>query len=271
MRSYRFVKDSSGNQMINTTVYPNPSITLGTFLRSGNVLFTGTNAVSANNGSSVKLYAPSTWNEGSSYSHLDYTTFNNTSNQLMVYAISPGEAVHDPGVVTKGLFKDIGWQLSADSGSVPERATLISPTESITDTTPTYKWNAVSGSTWYHLFVRNSSGDISKWVTAASAGCSSGSGICSITPSTALGSGSHTWWIRTWNSSGYGPWSNGKAFSVSASASGFNSQFNGSATGWNNVAGASWQVFSSSYLSAQGIARKLASTYYQPSQSIFQL
>jgi hypothetical protein len=56
------------------------------------------------------MYAPSTWAPGSSYSHLDYSTFNNTANQLMVYAFSAGEAAHDPGPVTKGLLKDLGWR-----------------------------------------------------------------------------------------------------------------------------------------------------------------
>ena len=248
----RFVKDGSGNQMINTAVYPNPSITLGTFLRSGNVLFTGANAVSANNGSGVKLYAPSTWQSGSSYSHLDYNTFINTLNQLMIPSVSTGKAVHDPGVVTKGLFKDIGWQISGGGGStVPSKATLVSPSGTVTDATPTYTWNAVSGSTWYHLWVNSSSGTkVKQWYTAGSAGCSSGSGTCSITPTTTLSNGSHTWWIRTNNSVGNGLWSSGKVFSV-VGGGGVPSQAtlvspSGTITDttptytWNAVSGSTW-------------------------------
>jgi hypothetical protein len=105
-----FTRDGSGNQLINTSVYPNPSTALGSALTSDNIWFHGSNAMAANVGVRVKMYAPSTWSSGSSYSHLDYTTFNNTVNQLMVYAISSGESIHDPGPVTKGLLKDLGWQ-----------------------------------------------------------------------------------------------------------------------------------------------------------------
>lgn len=104
-----FLKDGSGNDIINTAVYGNPSTALGTALTSNDVWFHGTNAMAANGGQRVKIYAPSTWSSGSSLSHLDYTTFNNTADQLMVYAVSNGEAVHDPGVVAMGILKDLGW------------------------------------------------------------------------------------------------------------------------------------------------------------------
>jgi hypothetical protein len=105
-----FTRDGSGNQLINTSVYPNPSTALGSALTSNNIWFHGSNAMAANGGVRVKLYAPSTWSSGSSYSHLDYAAFNNTVNELMVYAFSSGESVHDPGPVIKGLLKDLGWQ-----------------------------------------------------------------------------------------------------------------------------------------------------------------
>ena len=100
--------------------------------------------------------------------------------------------------------------------SAPPAATLISPAGNITDNTPTYTWNAVSGSTWYYLWVNDSTGNrIKQWYTAAAAGCSSGTGTCSVTPATVLNSGAGTWWIQTYNSSGYGPWSAGKNFNLS--------------------------------------------------------
>lgn len=112
-----FMKDGSGNWL---TGYTNPSASLGSVLTGGNLWFHGSNAMAANvNGGRVKMYAPSTWAGGSSYSHLDYTTFNNTSNQLMVYAISAGEAIHDPGPVTKGLLKDLGWSTSEPPTDTP--------------------------------------------------------------------------------------------------------------------------------------------------------
>ena len=105
-----FMRDGLGNQLIDTAVYPNSSTALGAALTSNDVWFHGSNAMEANGGQRVKMYAPSTWSAGSSYAHLDYTTFNDTLNQLMVYAIAPGESIHDPGPVTIGLLQDLGWQ-----------------------------------------------------------------------------------------------------------------------------------------------------------------
>jgi len=97
----------------------------------------------------------------------------------------------------------------------PGAATLISPSGNITDTTPTYTWNAVPTATWYYLWVNDSTGNrIKHWYTSAQVGCSSGTGTCSVTPGTVLNSGSGVWWIQTWNSSGYGPWSSGKSFNL---------------------------------------------------------
>ncbi len=106
----RFAQDSAGNSLLNTGLYPNPSLALGNALKSNAVYFSGTNANAANGGSRVPLYAPSSWSSGSSYSHLDYNTYRYTINRLMVYAISSGSSIHDPGPVTNGIMKDIGWQ-----------------------------------------------------------------------------------------------------------------------------------------------------------------
>jgi hypothetical protein len=57
----------------------------------------------------VKIYAPATWAPGSSYSHLDYSTFYGTSNSLMTYRLTDGDSFHNPGPVTLGIFEDIGW------------------------------------------------------------------------------------------------------------------------------------------------------------------
>jgi len=104
-----FMKDGTGNLLIDTGIYGNPSVALGSALTSNNIWFHGANAMAANGGQRVKMYAPSTWSSGSSYSHLDYDTFAGGENRLMVYAISSGVSTHDPGPVTMGIFKDMGW------------------------------------------------------------------------------------------------------------------------------------------------------------------
>jgi hypothetical protein len=104
---------------------------------------------------------------------------------------------------------------TVSSSTVPPAATLVAPSGAISDTTPTYTWNAVANATYYYLWVNDSSGNkIKTWYTAAAAGCSSGTGTCSVTPAKTLAGGAGRWWIQTWNPSGYGPWSAVKNFSV---------------------------------------------------------
>jgi hypothetical protein len=114
-----FVRDGAGSSLLS---YVNPSLSLGNALRSGNIWFHGPKAMEANGGQPVRLYAPGTWNSGSSYAHLDYNTFKGGSNRLMVYAVSSGDAVHDPGPIVKGLMLDMGWP-----PSVPPLPTLFNP------------------------------------------------------------------------------------------------------------------------------------------------
>jgi hypothetical protein len=118
-----FMHDGSGMRMIDTAVYPNSSPTLGSALISNDIWFHGSKAIMANSYQPVKMYIPGIWSNGSSYSHFDYDTFNDTSNQLMVYAISDGESIHDPGAITKGLFQDLGWTVS---GSLPPSSSTYS-------------------------------------------------------------------------------------------------------------------------------------------------
>jgi len=112
------------------------------------------------------------------------------------------------------------------STSPPGAATLSSPSGSINSAAPQFTWQAVSGATWYYVWVRDSgtmdysgSPRIAHWITASDAGCGSGSGTCSWYADKNLESGDAKWWIRTWNSAGYGPWSSAMDFSVSGSVS----------------------------------------------------
>lgn len=125
----------------------------------------------------------------------------------------------------------------------PAQPTLISPNAATTDLTPTFSWNAVSSdtgnpATWYYLWVNGPSGEmIREWYSAAQAGCTGGTGTCSITPSTLLlPEGTYTWWIQGYNLAGNGPWSAAMSFAI-ANNGGFNSQFNGVDYVWSHVGG----------------------------------
>ena len=172
-----FMRDGSGNQLINLGVYANPSTALGTALTSNDIWFHGSNAMTANGGQRVKIYAPSTWSSGSSYSHLDYTTFNNTANQLMVYAIPAGESLHDPGPITIGIFKDLGWNTPGTTCTYS-----ISPTSQSFGSsggTGSVSVTTQSGCTW-------TASESLDWVTITSGSSGTGSGTVtySVSPNT---------------------------------------------------------------------------------------
>lgn len=115
-----FMKDGSGRSIIDTSIYPNPSATLGKAVTSNSLWFYGPQAMAENGGNPVKIYAPSTWREGSSYSHLDYDTFTSGGDRLMRYAIPNGTAIHEPGPVIMGLLKDLGWKTGSAATCQPK-------------------------------------------------------------------------------------------------------------------------------------------------------
>lgn len=131
----RFTENGVGQALLNTTLFPNYSAQLASQLTSNNIYFDGPLANAGNQGQRVKLYAPSTWQQGSSYSHLDQL-FNNTPNALMTYSIGYGEWIHNPGTVTLGMFDDMGWGNPAPAPTAtrtPTRtATQVPATPTIT-------------------------------------------------------------------------------------------------------------------------------------------
>jgi len=191
-----FMRDGSGNQLI--SFYTNPSTALGTALTSNNIYFHGSNAMAANGSQRVKMYAPSPWADGSSYSHLDYTTFHPTANRLMVWAISNGDSIHDPGPVTTGILKDLGWSISTSACTYyidPANSSLFSPsggTGSFNITTqPGCTWTATESLDWVDITAGTSgsgSGTVSYTVSSNTGGERSGT----ITISGMAFTGTHT-------------------------------------------------------------------------------
>lgn len=116
-----------------------------------------------------------------------------------------------------------GMSFSLPLVKPPVGTTLISPTGDITNTQPTYSWNAApvseqaGAATWYYLWISrvNADGSLTtvhnKWYES-SAACTADT--CTVTPAVGLSSGSYRWWIRTWNTGGYGPWSGALNFAV---------------------------------------------------------
>ncbi|MBE2270800.1 MAG: carboxypeptidase regulatory-like domain-containing protein [Anaerolinea sp.] len=101
------------------------------------------------------------------------------------------------------------FQISVQTGT----PTQVAPFGLETSLNPTYTWNAVSGASWYYVWVNNESGKVlDHWYAAADACIGS---VCSWTPAESLGSGDHQWWVQAWGEfGGYSAWSAGLSFSV---------------------------------------------------------
>jgi len=202
-----YMKNGAGTAL---TSFTNPSAALGNLLTSNNLWFHGTNAMTANSGTRVKMYAPATWAGGSSYSHLDYNTFRGTTNSMMVYAVASGTANHNPGNVTVGLLQDLGWQVVTPNKNIP---TPVSPAGTITDRTPTYKWTKVTGATQYRYQLLQGS-TVVYTKTVASGAC--GVTYCTNTPTNTLNFLAYKWKVQAMVGGTWKAYSALKSFSVTA-------------------------------------------------------
>ena len=117
------------NENVSILSLPDPSVELLTAITSNNLFSNSPTAVTQNANILPKIYAPSEFNQGSSYSHWDEFVFPaGNSNSLMTPRIASGEANHNPGDITIGFFKDMGWgicsTLSIDEVNVSSNINL---------------------------------------------------------------------------------------------------------------------------------------------------
>jgi hypothetical protein len=149
---------------------------------------------------------------------VDATIDNNPNDAGAMWTV--GETVTDTaqGIsVTVNSLSSSGFSVTISrSSGVPGAATLVSPSGAISTKTPTFTWNAVPGASSYYLWVNDTSAAprIAQWMSATDANCGSGTGNCSASPSVVLASGAGRWFVQTWNSFGYGPWSAALDFSI---------------------------------------------------------
>lgn len=89
---------------------PNGSQTLGTALTSDHVYWYGPNGMEGVGGGRPRLFAPEDYQVGSSYSHLNESTYApGTPNSLMTPGLNTAESNHNPGPALLGMFVDMGW------------------------------------------------------------------------------------------------------------------------------------------------------------------
>jgi hypothetical protein len=109
------VVDRAGTSILNTSVYPNGSTTMASLLQGSGVsgpglFWGGANGIAANGGARPVLYAPGSFQDGASYSHLDENTYPaGDLNSLMTPILGFAEVVHTPGPIVLGTLTDMGW------------------------------------------------------------------------------------------------------------------------------------------------------------------
>jgi hypothetical protein len=96
--------------------------------------------------------------------------------------------------------------------TLPDALIPLSPSGLVGGTKrPEFAWSAVNGSSWYRLWIaREQIRYMTPWIE----------GGTNWTPTSDLPFGHYTWWVRTWNSSGAGPWSSALSFEISGDAPG---------------------------------------------------
>jgi len=101
------VINQNSEKLVNTKIFTNPSVKLYQTFTSGWLQF-NTSLVTD---SLPRLYAPSTWDSGSSIYHLNDATYPaGDPNSLMTHAMGKGEANHNPGPNTLAIMYDMGWK-----------------------------------------------------------------------------------------------------------------------------------------------------------------
>ena len=102
------VQNKTGQKLVNTALFSNPSVKLYQQLTSGWLTFD----TQITQGSFPRLYAPTIWDTGSSIYHLNETTYPaGDANSLMTPFSGKGEAIHNPGETTLSVMYHMGWKM----------------------------------------------------------------------------------------------------------------------------------------------------------------
>ena len=100
---------------VRLTDLPSPSMELGDELTSDDLFLDGPNTQASFNGNLPKIFAPNPYNGGSSISHWNEASYPaGDPNSLMTPQVGSQESIFDIGEITRGLFRDIGWEFSVD-------------------------------------------------------------------------------------------------------------------------------------------------------------
>ena len=119
---------------------PSPSLELGKALRA-TLLWSGAQGVAANGGVKPILYTPSTYEDGSSISHLDEKTYaDNALDRVMTPNLEAGEVFAGPGPLLLAMMADM--RAKPPVGIATELPTTVRNAEAvIADSAAIVKWD----------------------------------------------------------------------------------------------------------------------------------
>ena len=119
---------------------PSPSLELGKALRSS-LVWSGAQGVAANGGIKPILYTPSTYEDGSSISHLDEKTYaDNALDRVMTPNLEAGEVFAGPGPLLLAMMADM--RAKPPVGIAAELPTVVRNAEAvIADSSAIIKWD----------------------------------------------------------------------------------------------------------------------------------
>jgi hypothetical protein len=108
----RFTYNNSGSTMLSFT---RGTAALATALTTPTMTFRGAETKKAYCETNVPLYTPSSWAQGSSYSHFSdlMDSYDRAQNAMMTFSIGVNQVYHHPGAMALGLLKDVGWNIPA--------------------------------------------------------------------------------------------------------------------------------------------------------------
>ncbi len=162
----------------------------------------------------------------------------------------------------------MSFTVAASSTGTPDAASLMSPSGTISNFSPTFKWQPVSGATWYQLQINDSSGTMYKdWYSDAQV--RSGS-TCSASVALTK-SDKYQWWIRSWNGTSYSDWSEPMSFTLTnggGSSSTTDIAINAGGSKFIDSAGVSYQA--DAYFAGGDTDSSSRGIYYTDDDTLYQ-
>ena len=137
-----FIENTQGQRLVTSTnAFPDNSAALFRQFTGNNLFFNGP-ILRQKTGQRAKLYAPATFDRGSSLYHLDENTYPAQSpNSLMTPQLANAEAIHSPGPFVLNMLSDMEWKttsvLHEPLASSEDVKDLVFSTRVISDTTLT--------------------------------------------------------------------------------------------------------------------------------------